>query len=366
MTERPIKPTLRITRVASAARSPSAELARWARQTFTRENFKSALASMIWVIPLTVLIWVYGAQNSMSDQPLSVNLSLASSDPKQVLTPSEANRSVQLTLHGAEAAIQQVVQTLSEPGSSGLVVPINETLQAGSVELNSVEQLNQAPLFKNNGVTVLSCNPSTLQVIVDEMQEREVPVVAPNDPTLNLNSATFDPPTVKISGPARELESPTGSRLAVTVDVAALGPLRPGLHTADVSVVPPSAALKVSPTTVKATLNVREEDEHFTLLSVPVWPCEPNILGKDHLQYSPMTLNNVQVFGPPEKILQLKGDQPAFTPIAWFRVTREDVGRPNTPKQLKFDLPDGVHVSDADAQQTVDVKVTEEQPAGGD
>src|SRR5271170_1443901 len=121
MTERPFKSPLRVTRVASMARSPGAELARWARKTFTRENTKSALASMIWVVPLTVLIWVYGAQNSMTDQPLSVNLSLASSDPKQVLTPFEANRSVQLTLHGSEAALQQVVQTLSEPGNSGLV-----------------------------------------------------------------------------------------------------------------------------------------------------------------------------------------------------------------------------------------------------
>jgi hypothetical protein len=349
------------------ARSPGAELARWARKTFTRENTKSALASMIWVVPLTVLIWVYGAQNSMTDQPLSVNLSLASSDPKQVLTPFEANRSVQLTLHGSEAAMQQVVQTLSEPGNSGLVVPVNESLQIGSVELNSVEQLNQAPLLKNNGVTVINCNPSTLQVIVDELQQRDVPVVLPNDPTLNLASATFDPPTVEVSGPSRGLESPAGTRLEATVDVATLGPLRPGMHTAEVRVLPPNPGLTVSPATVKATLNVREEDEHLTLAAVPIWPCGPStFLAKYHVQYSQPTLNNVVVYGPPEKIAQLKGDQPAFTPIAWFRVTPEDVGRPSTPRQLKFDLPDGVHVTNADSQHTVDVQVMPEQPSGGD
>jgi hypothetical protein len=366
MTERPVKSPLRVTRVASVARSPGTELSRWARQTFTRENAKEALVSMVWVIPLTILIWVYAAENSMTDQPLSVNLSLVSSDPKQVLTPAEANRSVQLTLHGAEAALQQVVRDLSEPGSPGLVVPVAESLQTGSVELNSVERLNRAPLLKNNGVTVISCNPNTLQVMVDELAEREVPVALPNDPTLNLDSATFDPPTVKVSGPSRALEGPAGTRLTATVDIAALGQLRPGVRTADVRVLPPAPGLKVSPETVKATLNVREEDEHFTLASVPIWPCGPNILSKYRVQYTPPTLTNVMVYGPPEKIAQLKGDQPAFTPIAWFRVTREDVGRPSTPRQLKFDLPDGVHVTDADAQRsTVDVQVTE-QPAGGD
>jgi hypothetical protein len=143
--------------------------------------------------------------------------------------------------------------------------------------------------------------------------------------------------------------------------------LRPGVHVDEVQIQPPPnhPGLKVSTTTVQATLNVREEDEHFTLASVPIWPCGPNILGKYHIQYSPTTLTNVDVYGPPEKILQLKGDQPSFTPIAWFRVTREDVGRPSTPRQLKFDLPDGVHVTGTDAQSTVDVQVTE-QPAGGD
>lgn len=367
MTERPAKSPVRVTRVAAVTRSPWAEARRWMRQSFTRENASGALATMVWVVPLSILIWVYAAENTMSDSPLWVDVSLVSSDPKQVLILG-SDRSVQLTLHGPQASMQQIVQELSQAGSQGLQVPVDEQLQIGSVQLNSVMLLNRAPVFIKHGVSVSACNPNKLNVFVDQLAERDVPVVLPADPNLNL-TAVFDPPTVTLSGPSRAIaEADTAGHLSATADLSSFATLQPGQHT-DVTVhlLAPTEGpgLKLSTQSVKATVNVREADEHLTLPSVPIWPCQPNILTKYRINFSPATLTNIEVFGPHDKIALLKGDSPQFTPIAWFRVTREDVGRPSTPRQLKFDLPDGVRVSDTDAKRTVDVDVTD-QPAQGD
>ena len=50
--------------IRAAERKPNARrwvavVRRWFRDTFSREQLVSALRSLIWVAPLTVLIWIY-------------------------------------------------------------------------------------------------------------------------------------------------------------------------------------------------------------------------------------------------------------------------------------------------------------------
>ena len=54
---------------------------RWARDTFSREQLVSNLKSIAWVIPLTILIWVYAERAQQDDGAATVTIEVKSADP---------------------------------------------------------------------------------------------------------------------------------------------------------------------------------------------------------------------------------------------------------------------------------------------
>ena len=63
-------------------------LRRWARNTFTRDQLASGLRSLLWVAPLTVLIWIYAEREQIitTDTPLYIPIQVVSTDPDRVVT----------------------------------------------------------------------------------------------------------------------------------------------------------------------------------------------------------------------------------------------------------------------------------------
>src|SRR5688572_6820727 len=74
---------------------------RWARDTFSREQFVAALKQLAWVAPLTLLIWVYAEraqQTTVADVRFAVEVQ--SNNPHayvQLLEPSDGYASADLT-----------------------------------------------------------------------------------------------------------------------------------------------------------------------------------------------------------------------------------------------------------------------------
>ena len=147
---------------------------RWSR--FTRhlpsgEQVLSFLRTLIWVAPITLLVWVYAEREQIVTVP---------SDPFQIgVKTTAANHIVTLSypqegmlvpeFSGPRAQIDKIKKLLV-PTSDGPAVTlyIDPQPQAGGgariQELLTVSQLNNHPLFKDNGITVKSCQPPFLKV----------------------------------------------------------------------------------------------------------------------------------------------------------------------------------------------------------
>src|SRR3954470_2449441 len=76
----PIRPAER----RSLPRRTAALLRRWARETFNREQLISSLKSLLWVAPLTLLIWIYAEREQQKDQPAQFQVEVRSGTPGQV------------------------------------------------------------------------------------------------------------------------------------------------------------------------------------------------------------------------------------------------------------------------------------------
>src|SRR5438477_4433687 len=84
------------------------------REAFTRDKVISNLKTLAWVIPLTLLIWVYAEREQVApykDEPLPFQL--VSVDPTRVITlkPNQDNNLI-VDLEGPQARVQQLLQQL--------------------------------------------------------------------------------------------------------------------------------------------------------------------------------------------------------------------------------------------------------------
>src|SRR5436305_9069569 len=53
---------------------------RWVRNTFTRDQIASGLRSLLWVAPLTVLIWIYAEREQTTNAPVNIPIEVVSTD----------------------------------------------------------------------------------------------------------------------------------------------------------------------------------------------------------------------------------------------------------------------------------------------
>src|SRR3954451_22007031 len=91
---------------------------RWARNTFTRDQIANGLRSLLWVAPLTVLIWIYAEreQSIESKTPVSIPIMVVSTDPQRVVTLKRpADGQVSAYLYGPNGRVEAVREKLLDP-----------------------------------------------------------------------------------------------------------------------------------------------------------------------------------------------------------------------------------------------------------
>src|SRR5690348_958680 len=81
---------------------------------FTRENIISNLKTLAWVVPLTLLIWIYAEREQVASmKDVSVPFELASVDPNVAVSLSRAqDKNLLLELQGPQARLQDVLTAL--------------------------------------------------------------------------------------------------------------------------------------------------------------------------------------------------------------------------------------------------------------
>lgn len=305
---------------------------------------RDALAMLAWVVPLTLLIWLYAEREQLSRTTLVVSVQLLPGTPNEIIIPNRTTAT--LTLTGPRARLESLRASVS---GQPLALPVPRS-PGREHELQLAGLFAELPHLQRSGITVTKCEPPVLNVFIDEYVEREVPVTAPVLRADLQAPPVFEPRSVRVRAPATELQRrlSAGEPIAVA-DMASLPQLRqPGTHTV------PSVPLKslgetisFRPASVKVEFGIVEQQtRQYRIPSVIIEVRKPlAVEGKLLVDVNPAVLTNVEVVGPAAVIEQMERDAVrGIAPVAILRISAENIAARRGNKSVQFDLPEGVRV----------------------
>ena len=340
---------------------------RWVAETFSREQLVSAFRTLLWVAPLTFLIWIYAEREQVEERTNeAIPFELVTVDPNKIVTLKATDANLIVDLEGPRARVEPVLQRLRGGElMRGLEIPIDPKNAGGEFQVPIGSLVANHDLFARNGITIKRVQPERVNVVVDQIVERDAQVVW-RDTLTNLEPATaFNPSVVRVIGPQSVLDGPDGQPDPLTVYARLQGRpelQRPGV--AQVEDVPldlpdnlQDSRVRLSTQNVSATLHVRDRDTTYTMNSMVIKAIIPNNFPYDVRHEA--SLPNVTLIGPQDKIELLQ--QPGFEqPIAVFEVSSADAGQPRRKTLSFMKLPEGVRVADADRNRSITVEVVPE------
>lgn len=281
---------------------------------FSWTNIKTYLL----VTLVTLLIWAWAEAESLSVVPVSprVEISGQGTDVAATVVDPGYTGTVRMRVLGSSAAVSQAQSRLSgglrlTPGIGG--VPAEPGLHIVDVR----EALRQHPLIANLGVNLLDVEPAALNVRIDEMAVKTIPVV-PALRGLDLEGEpTCDPREVRVRVRKEALETlGDGVTAFATPTIAELSRLSgDGPHTVPANVtllnVPAGTGpVTVEPTQVRVTFSLRGRSESWTASQVAVWvvmpPPPPGTSGKWTATPAQNVIASVTVSGPREQVAALR------------------------------------------------------------
>lgn len=342
-------------------------------RVITRDNILDWLRTLAWTIPLTLLVWLWAERQQLvrTPSPIAIPVALRTNSPDVVVKIiSPADRNVMAILSGPQHALDDTLRTISSPNSADRVyINVDSNVMPGRYAVPT-SRIEESPLLAGSGVSVVNASPGEITYTVERIVEADLPVTMPADVT-NLDGApAFDPPMVKFRGPQSVLDQLTADRqLAVYANVHGVDELHmPGPHKVhDVPLLPLPITdnnVSITPTNVTVSFKVRQTQEEMTYPSMPVWVLAPPVVsdrGYKVVIVRNSNLANVKLTGSPDVIAQLTSGALTPKPRAHVEVSLEDLPEgsegPEKTRIVKYDLPDGVHVSSDDATRTVDFKL---------
>jgi hypothetical protein len=321
----------------------------WAANTFSREQLVAAAKSLAWVGPLTLLIWIYAEREQLHTVPsVTVPIRVVHNDPGRVveiLDPPDKNLLV--TLKGPRGQVDAVQEELRLTGQP-VEVELERDVQPGELTIRA-DRVGTDRRFTDRGVTVSNSQPGTLRVRVDAVAEEDVRVISKGTTTGGYD-VTFDPPTVKVRGPAAVLRTARAEhRLQAEADLTD----RPEIAAASAG-GQPSLTIKDVPLTLDINNTFTRFSGAKTVIATVTFKAQKELLlpyvslrasvTKDIngfvLDHQP-TVNNVTVVGPEDKIAELSTQPPKAT----FEVVNAVAGQHTAT--VEFHLPPGVTVKQA-------------------
>jgi len=335
----------------------------WLRETFAPAGLWAIFRTLVWLVPLTILVWFYAARSILAVKPQSVAITVRSGDPARKVTLQDDSRRLTVTINGAQARVDALIKTLEESGEIPIV--LEGTPSLGQQSQPAKPLLTQTEPFRSSRVAIQSVSPPNIELFVDEFAERTVPIRVPKALEGKV-AATFEPSDAVIRAPARDIKAAEeNAELFVEADLASLPEIKaPGKK--DPIIVslrsPLGVVAEVRPKSATAALDVASDDVTFELKSVTVFASLPqSFLNNNKVTINPEFVSNVKVTGPQEQIQILQGD--GFRPKARLDFTPGELSDATlgktVPKRPVFELPPGVRVVEPDGNPiTVEWSVT--------
>lgn len=324
--------------------------------------------TIILVTIVSALVWVFAESETLRQEKFTVELTL---QPPQgsdlaidVAGRRGASAKVEVVLEAAAVKLEEAERSLR--GVVTLVPGDAAVPRApGEHALDLLTVLKAEPEFDALGVNLVRVEPARLEIVIDEMTTRELPVQV-QAPGVELQASPIvRPPTAKVRLSTRdEAKLPPGSVVVATIPPSRLENLTQGQsHTLQAIPLSLPAGLEstrasVLPASADVQLMVRMRTSDVIISRVPVQVrLPPSELARWNITIADedRILTDVRVSGPADLVQQVENR--LIPIIATLTLTYEDLERGVTSKDVTFsDVPSSLNFGVAN--KTIRVRIT--------
>lgn len=341
---------------------------------FSRDRLVEFFKTLLWVAPLTGLIWIYAEREQQWHETQTIPIDVRTAAPDRIvrlISPSDKNIIAELS--GPRKQLLAAMETIRPNEADRVMITVDPNLTPGRAhEIPTSQIQNNAP-FTTFGISVSNPRPAKLTVYVDEIIEGEMPLRLPESINNLESPPVFDPPVVHYRAPrsaveaARRTASDRGEELSAEVDLSGRSSLRePGQHVE--KTVPVRSPFRkeenavITPATVDVTLNLRPADIEWKFPAMPILvEALPGVTDRYKVELERPVLPNVTLIGPPRLINAMRDDEHFKPrPEARLKISGDDPTNSWIRRTLRYDnLPNGVRVGPEDEQRTIEFRLVE-------
>jgi hypothetical protein len=332
----------------------------WARSTFSRESYVTSLKSLLWVLPLTVLIWIYAEREQVvTVTNVVIRIKLAADSGRVIHFVPATDNIVHADIRGPQVDIDEVKDYVE---NNIIPVDVDRSLTRGEHPIEVTAQLNKLPEVALKGITVERA--SMIRVSIDPVVEKEVEVKPSADFAGVGTPPVFTPARVRLRGPESAVDRASkNSQLFAYANFSKFTAqlAEGGSQTLrNVPLSPPAVLdateVTFSPVSVTAQVEATKTAKTIVLPYVTVFAAYPTQIAKADQYRANVpdnTLRGVRVRGPVDEITKLETG--ATLAFAYFRVDLDnpDTNAQRTSPPVDYGLPPGVSVSEEDKKRTV-------------
>lgn len=330
---------------------------------------RGRVGTIILVTAVTLLIWIWAAGETRERALLWARVQFEPASAFSTIVSPRSAREVALTVAGSSRSIQQLRQALYEPliltsGTSG--IPGDK----GTHIVELAEALRNSEVFSSTDVSVISTEPSSLELEIDSLTEKTAPVIPILSGATLGGEAVADPPTVTLTLPSRIV----GLVPEVTVNAEpspqAIAELEPGRRQVIQAPVRLPAELKpyeqeisIEPRSVQLAFTLILRTRSVTVPSVPIQiAAPPQDLADFVVDIADANefLADVVIEGPAELMKKYEEEKPPV--VAFIHLTSDDLARSITEAPVTlWEIPEGLRVTSvagSNPQPIVALKIT--------
>jgi hypothetical protein len=332
----------------------------WTRVTFSRESYISSVKSLLWVVPLTVLIWVYAEREQVTTlYNVSINVAPPPSS-KSLLVRFAAGtpHMIHAEIHGPQSSVDDVKELLE---ANTIPLDLDRDRTPGDHLINIANELNKDPRIIAKGVEIRNCSPADVIVTLEPITPVTVDVKPRPEDARGLPQLVFVPDKVTVFLPESELKKARDeNRLYVYPNLKAYSDVlaQSGEHSQkDVAVGPafddPLNAVSLTPPTVEMRFNRSSSEDTYDMPTMVVFAAEAHVPRADEVKPEFTTqIEHVGIIGPKDLVEAVRNG--TIRPNAAFNV---DYSGNEHEAHLYYDLPKGLRVADKDANRTIPYKL---------
>jgi len=284
----------------------------------------AALKTLLWVAPLTALIWTYAEREQLATHTVHVAVKIVAGSPDRVVTLLSPDDSyLDLDLKAPRASLDSLRDDLAAGRLPPLEVRLNEDQPYGEYEIDLVDRIGRNELLQRRAINVVRARPA-VRIKVEPKGVRDVRVIKrPQDRI--VGDVEFVPRTIRLEGPAATLDKLKPEQLVVEADLSRFTNRPPKTYEEAVSlIVPKDPGLSISPQQVTAKVHIRESStKELGSIRVDVRLPAATLAEDTRIIVAPKRLFNVDIAGPPDAIELI--DTNAFQPVVILELTPEDL-----------------------------------------